>query len=369
MNIFNMKFSHEWLYLSDLKLQLSDISVASSQTMFKVLNMLNYSLSRRVVLKKIALAMPAVGTLTSLPFNTLSQPFLFSLVNSNHTSQRNAILNWCNLGFNGEIKDSSDGYLLGNGYRSYRPGLQRFMSPDSLSPFGEAGVNTYVYSSNNPINRFDPSGHLDIGTFFFGLGALIVGLGGIIAAPFTGGTSLAVGAGVAAGVFGTTSGSLKMIDSAVENETTSKNLAIASSVFGLAQAVTSSVGAVTSTVQKSSSIAQKGYKTESKLVKTKSRYKSDPARDSEKSSDQYVSIAKNKKKKVYTPLGSSGFSVKTKRADTIGTTWKSEVTKQTPAMASGLLSFGGGINGALTSTVSTLDEEATEIRASPIGGI
>ncbi|EGH35731.1 hypothetical protein PSYJA_44541, partial [Pseudomonas syringae pv. japonica str. M301072] len=34
-------------------------------------------------------------------------------------------------------------YLLGNGYRAFNPVLMRFNSPDSLSPFGEGGVNAY----------------------------------------------------------------------------------------------------------------------------------------------------------------------------------------------------------------------------------
>ncbi|WP_434706426.1 RHS repeat-associated core domain-containing protein [Pseudomonas sp. Z1-12] len=44
-------------------------------------------------------------------------------------------------------------YLLGNGYRAFNPGLMRFNSPDSLSPFGEGGLNAYAYSVGDPVNR------------------------------------------------------------------------------------------------------------------------------------------------------------------------------------------------------------------------
>lgn len=64
------------------------------------------------------------------------------------------------LGFNGEpITPSIECYLLGSGYRSYAPHLMRFLSPDSLSPFGAGGLNAYAYCSNDPVNLVDPSGH------------------------------------------------------------------------------------------------------------------------------------------------------------------------------------------------------------------
>lgn len=63
-------------------------------------------------------------------------------------------------GFNGEHPDPVTGhYLLGNGYRAYNPTLMRFNSPDSLSPFGEGGLNAYAYCAGDPVNRSDPSGH------------------------------------------------------------------------------------------------------------------------------------------------------------------------------------------------------------------
>nr|WP_180206150.1 RHS repeat-associated core domain-containing protein [Pseudomonas sp. SbOxS1]NYU06366.1 RHS repeat-associated core domain-containing protein [Pseudomonas sp. SbOxS1] len=65
------------------------------------------------------------------------------------------------LGFNGERRDPVTGhYLLGNGYRAFNPVIMRFNSPDSLSPFGKGGLNAYAYCAADPINRYDPSGHV-----------------------------------------------------------------------------------------------------------------------------------------------------------------------------------------------------------------
>ncbi|MGN2468140.1 RHS repeat-associated core domain-containing protein [Pseudomonas fragariae (ex Marin et al. 2024)] len=63
-------------------------------------------------------------------------------------------------GYVGQRVDPVTGhYLLGNGYRAFNPVLMRFNSPDSLSPFGEGGVNAYGYCEGDPVNRVDPSGH------------------------------------------------------------------------------------------------------------------------------------------------------------------------------------------------------------------
>ncbi|MBT2340993.1 MULTISPECIES: RHS repeat-associated core domain-containing protein [Pseudomonas] len=75
-----------------------------------------------------------------------------------HRASANGLLTL--LGFHGERPDTLTGhYLLGNGYRAYNPVLMRFNSPDSLSPFGKGGLNTYVYCTGDPVNRTDPTGH------------------------------------------------------------------------------------------------------------------------------------------------------------------------------------------------------------------
>lgn len=50
-------------------------------------------------------------------------------------------------------------YHLGNGYRMYNPQIMRFHACDTMSPFGEGGLNSYAYCAGDPVNRSDPSGH------------------------------------------------------------------------------------------------------------------------------------------------------------------------------------------------------------------
>ena len=84
-----------------------------------------------------------------------------------HRHPENGLLSL--LGFNGERPDSVTGhYLLGNGYRAFNPVLMRFNSPDSWSPFGKGGLNSYVYCLGDPVNFSDPTGH--------GLGSIVKGV-------------------------------------------------------------------------------------------------------------------------------------------------------------------------------------------------
>ncbi|WHS60962.1 RHS repeat-associated core domain-containing protein [Pseudomonas sp. G2-4] len=76
-----------------------------------------------------------------------------------HRPAENGLLSL--LGFNGEQPDPvTRHYLLGDGYRAFNPVLMRFNSPDSLSPFGEGGLNAYGYCSGDPINWIDPTGQV-----------------------------------------------------------------------------------------------------------------------------------------------------------------------------------------------------------------
>ncbi|SFB33074.1 RHS repeat-associated core domain-containing protein [Pseudomonas sp. NFIX10] len=85
-----------------------------------------------------------------------------------HRPAENGLLSL--LGFNGERPDPVTGhYLLGNGYRAFNTVLMRFNSPDSWSPFGEGGVNAYVYCNGEPTNQTDPTGHF---SFFKGIRSL-----------------------------------------------------------------------------------------------------------------------------------------------------------------------------------------------------
>nr|WP_269806463.1 RHS repeat-associated core domain-containing protein [Pseudomonas alloputida] len=62
----------------------------------------------------------------------------------------------------------------------YNPTLERFCSPDNISPFGKGGLNAYMYCAGDPVNRVDPTGHLSFGIIGAGLHytALATGLVG-----------------------------------------------------------------------------------------------------------------------------------------------------------------------------------------------
>lgn len=150
-------------------------------------------------------------------------------------------------GFNGETLDPVTGnYMLGNGYRAYNPTLIRFMSQDSLSPFAEAGINAYQYCSGDPINRSDPSGHLDSLKLGLGILAVLVGIAGVIAAPLTGGSSLAIAGGVIGSAAGAISGGLTIASAVVAevNPDVADKLDIASWAFTGISLVAGAVGAV-----------------------------------------------------------------------------------------------------------------------------
>lgn len=114
-------------------------------------------------------------------------------------------------GFNGQHHERHGGYLLGHGYRGYRPTLGRFNAPDSYSPFGSGGLNCYAYCRGEPVNRSDPSGHREHGTkdgdlfswFNIGIGVLMASAGvGLLAKGIAKnlGVGMAVGGGLQAGL-------------------------------------------------------------------------------------------------------------------------------------------------------------------------
>ncbi len=66
------------------------------------------------------------------------------------------------LNYTGAHRDGvTAAYPLGNGARWYMPGLMRFNAPDTLSPFEAGGPNAYLYCDDDPLDRVDPTGHLN----------------------------------------------------------------------------------------------------------------------------------------------------------------------------------------------------------------
>lgn len=111
-----------------------------------------------------------------------------NVLSTNTVAQSYTVYGDCNTkeslrpGFNGERVDPLTGMThLGNGYRDFNPGLQRFNVPDSWSPFGDGGLNAYAYCEGDPVNRSDPSGHAASTQNVMGMLVSIAGLvlGGI----------------------------------------------------------------------------------------------------------------------------------------------------------------------------------------------
>jgi RHS repeat-associated protein len=97
------------------------------------------------------------SVLYTLKAGNQRQPIAYSSYGHHHAESGLTSL----LGFNGERPDPVTGcYLLGNGYRAFNPVLMRFNSPDSWSPFGEGGINSYMYCKGDPVNRSDATGHM-----------------------------------------------------------------------------------------------------------------------------------------------------------------------------------------------------------------
>ncbi|MBI6851692.1 RHS repeat-associated core domain-containing protein [Pseudomonas cichorii] len=130
-------------------------------------------------------------------------------------------------GFNGERPDPVTGhYLLGKGYRAYNPVLMRFNSPDSLSPFGEGGLNAYAYCLGDPVNQIDPTGHLSW--------QVIVALGLSVVAVMTAGVTMLPSLSLKAAFLALNVG---IIDSASVYTMMAAAGAVAASTTGLARVV------------------------------------------------------------------------------------------------------------------------------------
>lgn len=89
------------------------------------------------------------------------------------------------------------------GHRYYNPEWGRWLSPDDieyLDPQSINGLNLYAYCNNDPLNKYDPTGHFAMPTWLkWTIGAVVL-VGTVVAAVATGGAALAVGAAVGAGV-------------------------------------------------------------------------------------------------------------------------------------------------------------------------
>lgn len=170
-------------------------------------------------------------------------------------------------------------YFLGNGYRVYNPVLMRFHSPDSWSPFGNGGINPYVYCLSDPINRLDPNGHLSgqaiasivLGSIGILIGILTLGAGAAVSAGLIAGSGV-VGAvattsaiGVTATVIGIAADATAIASAALEEKDpqaasvlnwVSRGLGILSAVGGIADLATSSVRGVSQARQAATDAGQ-----------------------------------------------------------------------------------------------------------------
>ncbi len=55
--------------------------------------------------------------------------------------------------------DEDDMIVTENG-RTFAPWIGRFLQRDPLSPFGDSGIEGYVFAENSPISVGDPSGEI-----------------------------------------------------------------------------------------------------------------------------------------------------------------------------------------------------------------
>ncbi|HKO90854.1 MAG TPA: RHS repeat-associated core domain-containing protein, partial [Polyangiaceae bacterium] len=89
------------------------------------------------------------------------------------------------FGFNGQRFESAIGVYDYNA-RFYDPTLGRFLQPDSIvpEPTDPQSLNRYSYVRNSPVNRIDPTGNVDFGGFFRGVGNFFRGAGTAVGSFF-----------------------------------------------------------------------------------------------------------------------------------------------------------------------------------------
>ncbi|MFM2586940.1 RHS repeat-associated core domain-containing protein [Vibrio sp. TBV020] len=138
------------------------------------------NISRRNLLKSCS----SVAVLPALPLG-----FLLPVNAMATESLSGELINRNLIGFHGQPIDPVLGiYRYGNGYRFYNPYLRRFQQFDmETSPFGEAGPNGYLFVSNDPFNRIDPDGRLDILGLIGGILSVIFSIAAFTATVLSGG--------------------------------------------------------------------------------------------------------------------------------------------------------------------------------------
>ena len=61
------------------------------------------------------------------------------------------------IGFQNMWTDEDDLIIAENG-RTYAPWIGRFLQRDQESPFGDSGIDSYVFGENSPVMAGDPTG-------------------------------------------------------------------------------------------------------------------------------------------------------------------------------------------------------------------